>query len=77
MVCLRLSSSSFAPTQYPKDSPKRLNLNRNVLIHIVQDIRPIATVEQPGFRRLIHALDPKYVLPTTLTMYQPEKVLLR
>ena len=64
MVCQSLSSSSFAPKQYPKDSPKRLNLNRNVLIHIVQDIRPIATVEQPGFRGLIHALDPKYVLPT-------------
>ena len=60
----RLSSSSFVPQQYPIDSSKRLNLNRKVLIHIIQDIRPISTVDQPGFRGLIHALDPKYVLPT-------------
>ena len=70
MVCQRLNSSSFALQQYPNDSPKRLNLNRNVLIHIVQDIRPIATVEQPGFRGLIHALDPKYVLPKRSTVVQ-------
>ena len=61
----RLSSSSFVPQQYPIDSSKRLNLNRKVLIHIIQDIRPISTVDQPGFRGLIHTLDPKYVLPTS------------
>ena len=40
------------------------------MIHIIQDIRPIATVEQPGFRGLIHALDPKYVLPKRSTVVQ-------
>ena len=53
MVCQRLCSSSFAPQKYPIDSSKRLNLNRKVMIHIIQDIRQIATVEQPGFRGLI------------------------
>ena len=66
----RLSSNSFAPQKYPIDSSKRQSLNRKVMIHIIQDIRPIATVEQPGFRGLIHALDPKYVLPKRSTVVQ-------
>lgn len=31
---------------------------------IVKDSRPFAVVEDEGFRKLVHVLDPTYILPT-------------
>lgn len=53
---------------YPLKSEKRKKLNTFVLKHIVEDLQPISIVQQKGFRKLVHALDPKYVLPIRQTV---------
>ena len=56
------------PSTYPLQSAKRQSLNALVLKHIVEDLQPISVVQQKGFRNLVHALDPKYILPNRQTV---------
>ena len=47
----------------PKSSRAQL-LNKAVAYYIAKDMQSLYTVEKPGFRHLIHTLDPKYNLPS-------------
>ncbi len=49
-------------------SPTRTKLSRAVATMIALDFQPMSIVEDAGFRQLVKALDPKYVLPTCHTL---------
>lgn len=49
---------------YKNDSTKKKELDRLVMRMIAKDLRPLSTVEDDGFRRLVHGLNPRYELPS-------------
>ena len=51
-------------TPYKNDSNKKRELDELVVRMIVEDLQPLSVVEDKGFRRLVHALNPRYDLPS-------------
>ena len=51
-------------TPYKNYSNKKRELDELVVRIIVEDIQPLSVAEDKGFRRLVHALDPRYDLPS-------------
>jgi hypothetical protein len=49
-------------------SIKKKERDRLVALFIAEDLRPISVVEGKGLRRLVERLDPRYTLPTRLTL---------
>ncbi|XP_070401063.1 uncharacterized protein [Nothobranchius furzeri] len=47
---------------------RKIALDQAVLNFIIKDRQPLSIVELEGFRGLIQALDPSYVLPTRKTV---------
>ena len=50
--------------KYDPKSSQAQQLNRAVAYYIAKDMPSFYTVEKPGFRNLIHTLDPKYNRPS-------------
>jgi len=65
---LSLESSVARTSAYPHSSPKWKETTDAVLTMIAQDMQPISVVENEGFRRLLHVMDPRYQLPSCSTI---------
>ena len=65
---LSLESSVTRTSPYPHSSPKWKESTDAVLTLIAQDMQPISVVENEGFRRLLHVMDPRYQLPSRSTI---------
>ena len=52
-----------ASVPYDKDSKRYRDITQAVAYHIAKDMLPLSTVEKPGYKNLIHVLDPRYVIP--------------
>ncbi|XP_071344173.1 E3 SUMO-protein ligase ZBED1-like [Trachinotus anak] len=48
---------------YDKSSKCHKDITEAVAYYIAKDMLPLSTVEKPGFKNLLHVLDPRYVLP--------------
>ncbi|XP_060792575.1 zinc finger BED domain-containing protein 4-like [Neoarius graeffei] len=53
----------FGP-QLPQSSAGATAITRDIGVFIAADMRPFSVVENAGFRRLIHTLEPKYTIPS-------------
>lgn len=49
---------------YKKDSAKKKELDRLLMIMIAQDLRPLCITESKGFKRFVRGLNPRYELPS-------------
>ena len=63
-----VKSESKKVERYPVNSIKRKTLNRKLVKFIAKDMRPVSIVRNSGFQEFVRELDPKYVLPTTVTI---------
>ena len=59
-----IEASIARSTKYSRDSPQHKDITRAVAYHIGKDGVPIYTVEKPGFKHMIHKLNPRYELPS-------------
>ncbi len=50
-------------------------LTDSILNMIVTDMRPLSMIEDDGFTKMIHTLNPAYTLPDMLTFLHREQVL--
>nr|XP_054593603.1 uncharacterized protein LOC107380176 [Nothobranchius furzeri] len=57
-----------ANTPRTNTESRKIALDQAVLNFIIKDCQPLSIVESEGFRGLIQALDPSYVLPTRKTV---------
>nr|XP_054588438.1 uncharacterized protein LOC129153212 isoform X2 [Nothobranchius furzeri] len=57
-----------ANTPRTNTESRKIALDQAVLNFIIKDCQPLSIVELEGFRGLIQALDPSYVLPTRKTV---------
>ncbi len=53
----------YTKPPYAKDSPRYTSISKAIAEHIITDLRPISTVEAPGFRNLLRTLDYRYEPP--------------
>ncbi len=58
-------SDAFAP-KLPESSARATAIMREIGFFIAADMRPFSVVENQGFRRLLHTLEPKYTIPTRM-----------
>ena len=59
-----IESSVARGTMFSRDSPQHKELTQAIANHIGKDGVPLSTVERPGFKHMIHKLNPKYDLPS-------------
>ena len=52
-----------APVPYDKGTKRYNDITQAVAYHIAKDMLPLSTVEKPGYKNLLHVLDPHYVIP--------------
>lgn len=52
-----------ASVPYDKETKRYKDITEAVAYHIAKDMLPFSTVEKSGYKKLIHVLDPRYVLP--------------
>jgi len=66
------SSSSITPylsrREYDRGSFRRKQLDGALLQLITTDLQPFSIVEDDGFKAFVHALDPRYILPSKSTV---------
>ena len=43
-------------------------ITKAVVYHLVKDMRPYSTIDRPGFRNLLHVMEPRYTPPTRKTI---------
>lgn len=58
----KLSRSKFDST-----NPKQIQITEKIAMMIAKDLQPYSIVEDPGFRALIEATEPRYVMPSRKT----------
>ncbi|KAE8279169.1 Zinc finger BED domain-containing protein 4 [Larimichthys crocea] len=56
-------TSAFGPKLLPS-SARATAITRDIGIFMAVDMRPFSVVENEGFRRLLHTLEPKYTIPS-------------
>ena len=56
-------TNAFRP-QLSQSSARATAITRDIGIFIAADMRPFSVVENQGFRRLLHTLEPKYTVPS-------------
>ncbi|KAL1258990.1 hypothetical protein QQF64_009567 [Cirrhinus molitorella] len=74
-------TNAFA-AKLPTSSARATAVTRDINVFIAADMRPFSVVENLGFRRLIHTLEPKYAIPSQAhftrtvvpTLYKESKV---
>lgn len=54
---------TFGPQLTPS-SARATAITRDIVVFIAADMRPFSVVENKGFRRLLHTLEPKYTIPS-------------
>lgn len=54
-------SNSFASPLTPT-STRAKAITRSIAVYTAKDIRPFSTVENQGFREMLHTLEPKYCI---------------
>ena len=59
-----IPSTMFNSTPYPPNSEKRKKITAAIGHFLAKDMQPISTVEGDAFKKLIHALDTRYALPS-------------
>ena len=59
-----LSDMITRAAKFASTSAQAKELNRAVTYYLAKDAAPISTVDKPGFRHLVSALNPRYQLPT-------------
>ena len=52
------------PTKFPLHLREHIALTKSVTYHLAKDMRPLSTVELPGFQRMVARLNPCYQLPS-------------
>ncbi|XP_052399237.1 E3 SUMO-protein ligase ZBED1-like [Carassius gibelio] len=50
--------------KFPSASPRSQKITESIAYFICQDLRPYSVVENPGFRRMVNAMEPRYPIPT-------------
>ena len=48
----------------PQTSARANGITKDICVFIAVDMRPFSVVENVGFRRLLHTLEPKYTIPS-------------
>ncbi|KAL7861582.1 hypothetical protein SRHO_G00130230 [Serrasalmus rhombeus] len=56
-------TNTFGP-QLPQSGVRATAITRDIGVFIAADMRPFSVVENQGFRRLLHTLEPKYTVPS-------------
>ncbi|MBN3296784.1 ZBED4 protein, partial [Amia calva] len=56
-------TNAFA-SQLSQSSVRATAITRDISVFIAADMRPFSVVENLGFRRLLHKLEPKYTIPS-------------
>ena len=56
-------TNAFGP-QLPQSSARATAITKDIGVFIAADMRPFSVVENKGFRRLLHTLEPKYTIPS-------------
>lgn len=56
-------TNAFAP-KLPPSSARAIAITRDIGMFIAMDMRPFSVVENEGFRRVLHRMDPKYTIPS-------------
>ncbi len=46
---------------YPRESPVAVAITKVIAEHVVVDLKPISTVEEPGFKNMLKMIDSRYV----------------
>ncbi|XP_057689438.1 E3 SUMO-protein ligase ZBED1-like [Corythoichthys intestinalis] len=59
-----IAEALVVATPYERTTKRWLEITDAIAYHIVRDMAPIATVEQPGFKRLMHVTDKRYSIPS-------------
>ena len=49
--------------KFSTNSKERRKLTETVITCIIRDVMPVYTVDKPGFRAIMQALNPRYQLP--------------
>ena len=47
----------------PSASPRSASITKSIACFICKDLRPYSVVENEGFRRMLHTLEPRYDIP--------------
>ncbi|XP_005111024.1 zinc finger BED domain-containing protein 4 [Aplysia californica] len=63
-VSVKKSETSEKISFHREPTTKKKQLERVLVEMIVRDLQPLSIVEEGGFQKLIHTLDPKYTLPS-------------
>ena len=50
-------------TKLSSTSHERKAITKSVAYHLAKDMRPLSTVDLPGFQRMVTKLNPRYQLP--------------
>ena len=50
--------------KYEANNHHQVTITRNLLDYLVQDMRPMSTLDSPHFKRLLESLNPRYQLPS-------------
>lgn len=59
--------AASSTSKFDSDHPKQILLNEKIASMICKDLQPYSIVEDPGFREVIKAAEPRYVMPTRRT----------
>lgn len=65
---LTLEETTQRSLKYPKDSQKQKMLTEKLTSMIVKDMQPFSVVENDGFRDFVNALDPRFNIPSRMTL---------
>ncbi len=61
---LKGQTSLNAFASLPPSSARATAITRDICVFIAADMRPFSVVENLGFRRLLHTLEPRYTIPS-------------
>lgn len=59
-----LDSDGVCSHKFPSTSPRSQKITESISYFICQDLRPYSVVENAGFRRMVNAMEPRYLIPT-------------
>lgn len=61
--CQTTLTDVFAP-KLPQTSARATRITKDIGVFIAADMRPFSVVENVGFRKVLHTLEPKYTIPS-------------
>jgi hypothetical protein len=54
-------------SKFDSNNPKQIQITEKIAMMIAKDLQPYSVVEDPGFRAVIAAAEPRYVMPSRKT----------